>query len=266
MFVSCASENDVIFEGYSLILPAISIGNVGQLAIDLLIYNLDFKKVGYLYDHSILPLVGNDPFSSPKVPQGNLVTSAEVYKCNEKKIVVVQLRAPLAKGCRQVFCDHVVRWIKECRIKQTVLLTSCVASERLDSQIQSGPFRYLLSPETQHLNELFQTEFNWKCLEERNVEEKEMSDVFLPGGGGVSKRFYQTCLKENVPLVTLLVFCAEGNNIPDATILLHFANIWLQMKTNKANASDDPQLSEVEWRQPPSWDNLYGTSSFSSLF
>ncbi|CAB4022204.1 proteasome assembly chaperone 2-like, partial [Paramuricea clavata] len=238
MFVPCAKENDVIFEGYSLILPAISIGNVGQLAIDLLIYNLDLKQVGYLYDSSILPLVGNDPFTSPKIQQGNLVTSAEVYKCDEKKLVVVQLRAPLAKGCRQIFCDRIVRWIKECRIKQTVLLTSCIASERLDSQIQSGPFRYLLSPETQHLNEIFQKNFNWRCLEERNGEERSESDVFLPGGG-VSKRFYKTCCRENIPLVTLLVFCAEGDNIPDAMILLYFVNIWLQMKVNKHDAASD---------------------------
>jgi proteasome assembly chaperone 2 len=46
------------------------------------------------------------------------------------------------------------------------------------------------------------------------------------------KIFFHSC-RENVPLVTLLVFCAEGNNIPDATILLHFTNVWLQMKTNK---------------------------------
>jgi proteasome assembly chaperone 2 len=66
----------------SIFQPAISIGNVGQLAIDLLIYNLDFKRVGYLYDSSILPLVGNDPFTSPKTPEGNLVTSAEGAVCS----------------------------------------------------------------------------------------------------------------------------------------------------------------------------------------
>ena len=57
--------------------PAISVGNVGQLAIDLLIYNLDLKRVGYLYDSSILPLVGNDPFTSTRRQEGSLVTSAE---------------------------------------------------------------------------------------------------------------------------------------------------------------------------------------------
>lgn len=65
--------------------PAISIGNVGQLAIDLLIYNLDLKRVGYLYDSSIIPLVGNDPFTSPRMQEGSLATSAEgvvnIYEC-----------------------------------------------------------------------------------------------------------------------------------------------------------------------------------------
>ncbi|XP_028392303.1 proteasome assembly chaperone 2-like [Dendronephthya gigantea] len=265
MFVPCVSEEELIFEGYSLILPAISIGNVGQLAVDLLIYNVELKKVGYLYDSSILPVAGNNPFASPKIQEGNLVTSAEVYKCDEKKLVVVQLRAPLAKGCRQIFCDHIVEWIKKCCLKQTILLTSCIASQRVDSQIQSGPFRYLLNPVTQHLNETFQQEFGWRSLEERNDNVKGGStESFLPGGG-VSKRFYQTCCKENIPLVTMLVFCSEGDNIPDAMILMYFVNTWLKIVEKNGNV-DNSLRSKVEWRQPPSWDNLFGTSSFSSIF
>lgn len=101
--------------------PAVSIGNVGQLAIDVLVYNLSLEKIGYLYDSSILPLVGNDAFTKPGEGAGNLVTSGEgnncrssirkyvytnpfsyiilitVYMCDQKKLVVVQQRAPIAK-------------------------------------------------------------------------------------------------------------------------------------------------------------------------
>ena len=44
--------------------PSVSVGNVGQLAADLLISTLWMNKVGYLYDDSILPVVGNDPFAT----------------------------------------------------------------------------------------------------------------------------------------------------------------------------------------------------------
>ena len=42
--------------------PAVSIGNVGQLACDLLISTLNACRVGFLYDDSTAPVVGSDPF------------------------------------------------------------------------------------------------------------------------------------------------------------------------------------------------------------
>ena len=44
--------------------PAISVGNVGQLACDLLIATLDVEKVGYFCSPCFLPIVGNNPFAS----------------------------------------------------------------------------------------------------------------------------------------------------------------------------------------------------------
>jgi hypothetical protein len=56
--------------------PAVSVGNVGQLAVDLLVQNLHMDKVGYFSDDSFLPVIGNDPFASdPK--SSALMTAAE---------------------------------------------------------------------------------------------------------------------------------------------------------------------------------------------
>ena len=49
----------------------------------------------------------------------------------------------------------------------------------------------------------------------------------------IGKKILFNSCREGVPLVTLLVFCAEGDNIPDAMILLYFVNNWLQMKITK---------------------------------
>ena len=38
-------------------------GNVAQLACDLIICTLPAVRVGYLYDDSVVPVVGPDPFS-----------------------------------------------------------------------------------------------------------------------------------------------------------------------------------------------------------
>ena len=37
-------------------------GNVAQLAVDLLVTSLEMKKVGVVYDDSFLPVVGNNPY------------------------------------------------------------------------------------------------------------------------------------------------------------------------------------------------------------
>ena len=41
-----------------------SVGNVGQLACDVLISSLNAQRVGFLYDDSTVPVVGSEPFVS----------------------------------------------------------------------------------------------------------------------------------------------------------------------------------------------------------
>jgi len=42
----------------------VSVGNVGQLACDVLISSLNACQVGFLYDDSTVPVVGSEPFAS----------------------------------------------------------------------------------------------------------------------------------------------------------------------------------------------------------
>ena len=58
--------------------PCISVGNVGQLTVDLIINTLKLDRVGYLQDPGLLPLVGNDAFDhTTHTGQGHLHTAAE---------------------------------------------------------------------------------------------------------------------------------------------------------------------------------------------
>lgn len=56
-----------------------SIGNVGQLAVDLVITSLlpNCCHIGYFYDSCILPVVGNDAFTPPNGSLGQLNVSME---------------------------------------------------------------------------------------------------------------------------------------------------------------------------------------------
>ena len=58
--------------------PSVSVGNVAQLAVDLLISSLRLSRVGWLRDPALLPLVGNDAFDhTPSRRAGYLHTAAE---------------------------------------------------------------------------------------------------------------------------------------------------------------------------------------------
>ena len=51
-----------------------SVGNVGQLATDLLVTKLKPKKIGMIWHSAIIPLVGGDPYNFSETA---LTTSAE---------------------------------------------------------------------------------------------------------------------------------------------------------------------------------------------
>lgn len=88
-----------------------TIGNVGQLATDLLISTLRLSRVGFLETTAVLPCAGNDAFSHQ---QGNIALSLELYHLQQPDgqldIYVVQQRSPAAKGCQQRFAEELSEW------------------------------------------------------------------------------------------------------------------------------------------------------------
>mmetsp|Transcript_16729 Transcript_16729/g.52705 ORF Transcript_16729/g.52705 Transcript_16729/m.52705 type:complete len:224 (+) Transcript_16729:3523-4194(+) len=56
------------FEGCRLILPAVTVANVGQLTVDLLVSTLALEPVGVIEDECVLPCVGNDPYTTSVRP------------------------------------------------------------------------------------------------------------------------------------------------------------------------------------------------------
>ena len=59
-FLSVARSSET-FVMVFCVQPALSVGNAGQLAVDLLICRTAIKA-GYLEEPHVLPCVGNDPF------------------------------------------------------------------------------------------------------------------------------------------------------------------------------------------------------------
>lgn len=58
--------------------PAVSVGNVGQLAVDLLLQGLPLRRVGFLEHPHVLPCAGNDALDAPEgAPEGGHGRPAE---------------------------------------------------------------------------------------------------------------------------------------------------------------------------------------------
>lgn len=104
--------------------PAVAVGNVGQLAVDLLVSTLKMSRVGYMHTDCLIPMAGNNPYGTCKEDAEELHTPAEgyrvplshlcfslvshilivlffilstVYTSKQLKLAVLQIRAPIIR-------------------------------------------------------------------------------------------------------------------------------------------------------------------------
>jgi len=228
MFIPLGTEDaKQNFKNSALIMPSVSVGNVGQLACDLVINTLHMKKVGYFCPRCFLPVVGNNPFYTSTADKNVLSLNNEVFYSEEHNLTVIQLRSSLIKTKQNEFFNEVSKFITEFQFSKLIVLTSCHAYERSDQQIDGPALRYLASPA---LQETCQDEFkmlDWKKLEERSIGYGER-ELFLPGSGFAKDLFRESCEK-SLPVAMLMIFCSEGDNIPEAKLLADYLNQWKQI-------------------------------------
>ncbi|XP_042891164.1 proteasome assembly chaperone 2-like [Penaeus japonicus] len=222
--------------GFTLVIPSVSVGNVGQLTIDLLISSLPTKKIGIVHHPAIHAMVGGDPYN-PKSKE--VTTSADLHLVQEHSLVILQIRSPLIKHEKQKFLEELVAWCKNTGIKDVVMLASCNAYERWDSQISGTQLRYYINvPESceQMLRSVGAAE-----LEER-TDEFGKKHRFLSGAGFVQP-FMDIC---ELPVATLIKFVDEGDNRGDAYALATYLNAWKHLFKVKCL-----QMKPIHLGRPP---------------
>ncbi|XP_074644976.1 proteasome assembly chaperone 2-like [Tubulanus polymorphus] len=244
----------------TLIIPAVSVGNVGQLAVDVIISTLNAKRIGYIYTNCILPVVGNDPYAS-KVTDSSclLMTACEVFEDEQNDLVIMQQRAPFAKGKSQEYREWLLNWIKDIGFKDVIILTSCHSHMRIDQQLFGTQLRHVTSSTfPKEHKEKIMTDLNWKELEEIPPEaglDHEQSHNYMPGAG-IAKKLYESMSQENISALCVLTFCSEGDNVQDAIRLATHLNTWKNLIKDKESA----------WKIPVSWRLFYGSKSDQTLF
>ncbi|CAI7856762.1 unnamed protein product [Closterium sp. NIES-54] len=176
------------FAGSTLVLPSVSVGNVGQLTVDLLLETLlqkqhqqkqqeqqqsqggySIARVGWLEELNVLPCAGNDPYSvgvrgargmGLSAP-GSLTTAMEVYHAVPKSqstsppfadaFTIIQQRSPVALGRMEEFSRNLATWAASQAFSRVVVLSGADAQRRLPPQIDGDQFRFLLVEPSQSL-------------------------------------------------------------------------------------------------------------------
>ncbi|XP_008700344.1 proteasome assembly chaperone 2 isoform X1 [Ursus americanus] len=264
MFVPCG-ESVPDLAGYTFLMPAVSVGNVGQLAMDLIISTLNMCKIGYFYTDCLVPMVGNNPYATAEENSTELSINAEIYSLPSKKLVALQLRSIFIKYKSKPFCEKLLSWVKSSNCAKVIVLSSSHSYHRNDLQLRSTPFRYLLTPFVQKSVQTKIMSLNWEEMEKSpcipEIDDSEFC-IRIPGGG-ITKTLYDEGCSKEIPVVVLLKFVSEGDNIPDALGLVEYLNEWLQIIKP---CCDDPTKSALQWKMPSSWRLLFGSGLPPALF
>ncbi|XP_029592042.1 proteasome assembly chaperone 2 isoform X2 [Salmo trutta] len=207
MFVA-AENTPTSFKDFTLIMPAISVGNVGQLAVDLIVSTLNMCRVGYIHTDCLIPMAGNNPYATFTENANDLSTNAEVYSSPELRLAVLQIRTPIIQTKSKKFCKLMVSWIKASGFSRTVVLSSSHAYQRDDQQLLGTPLRYLQTPSMQKVTGDRLKEMEWTEMETVStfpgVTDSEQR-LYIPGGGATKGLFTDSCA-EDIPLHVVSVF------------------------------------------------------------
>lgn len=166
-YTRCARAHDVIttFEDSnsanrrkrSIVIPTVCVGNVAQLAIDLLLTGIRQRvdHVAMLRHPLVLPCFGVNPYSGQRNPQqeGRGIAShaahpMDLYRIgmseqgtgadSDAEVYVVQQRAPASTGCQAAFSVDLMAWVREAGFDEVWILGSLSAEYRKDKDLVSG--------------------------------------------------------------------------------------------------------------------------------
>lgn len=137
----------------TLILPIVSVGNIPQLATDLLIHNLHCKLIARLDDDYLYPFASPEDFIEGAVPNTSKIsTSLEIYYSDEAKITVLQQRSPVLPGYQNRFLtDLLIPFIISTEFSNVIVLNSATP----DSDLAVGPANKRIKLYSNNLASLF---------------------------------------------------------------------------------------------------------------
>lgn len=249
-----------IWPDYTLLMPICAVGNIGQLACDLIISTLLSKQecqlIGRIYSPALMAVVGPNAFCLKGPP----TTSTEVYESKKHKLVIIQQRTSYFKNLKSIYIDELVHWLKESRFDNVLVLSSSFAQCNPDTSQLGEPFSCPIRSIT---TRAFEVNERWTNLNIKPLPDKKKIKViqdgltFLPGSG-ITKPLIRACDKASIRAAFLIDFCSEGINILDCYEVVNIVDRLLnlgcgELSKSVIEAGDNEFVRTVGWVEPFSW-------------
>ncbi|GMH32825.1 hypothetical protein BSKO_00659 [Bryopsis sp. KO-2023] len=220
------------FAGSTLVVPAVSIGNVGQVCTEVILGTFGFPLVGYLNDENVLPCVGRDPFGDD---ESKLALSLEIYGAPSRQLYFIQQRAPVVPGRQREFANRLIAWAKEQGFGRVVVVGSLDAFRRKDAQINDRQLRFVATSE-----ELapWLSSAGLKELEDSVLFDDEEKDRRVSPWPLITR-----CRTEGLAACSVLAFVSEGDNLQEGVEMASLLNTLLDLGLDKSGVG--------KWRIPP---------------
>ncbi|KAJ3453037.1 proteasome assembly chaperone [Anaeramoeba flamelloides] len=223
------------FTGSTLILPAISHANLGQLTIDILLSTTQMPRVGILDHPFLLSFVGNDCTETEKL-KGQMVTPMEIHHDAEKNFSIIQQRVPIMSQRGKIFSKDFMEWIGSMNFAKVIILTGANASFRLDNMIKT-PKQIVCM----RLNE-----FENEKIVFENIDEIDPKEFEIVKNSGLLKHYYNFVKEaKGIEFISLIFFLFEGKNIIESTTCCNILNKTIQFMKFENELNN--------WKIPLSW-------------
>lgn len=223
-------------KGSKLIIPAISIGNIPQLTIDLLIHTYELERFAVLSEMFLHPFSSPIDTSTGQDDKG-IANPLEIYYSAKHNLTVIQQRSPIIKGFTDLFIkEDLLRFTLAIEPEKVILLDSSDAGllENYDSMI-----------------EIFTNE----DLLNKSLESLKISSKTQPLSSEIPYKYSKYILKlikaletSKIDLTIYVSHVYEGDNFNDAELMA--AEV---LPTILENVPTD-----LKWIKPISWLGAYG--------
>ncbi|KAF7268296.1 hypothetical protein GWI33_018564 [Rhynchophorus ferrugineus] len=229
-------ETGLKLAGFTLVIPSISIGNVPQLTVDLLIASLNLDKSISVWHPAIVNSVGSDPYN---IQSAAVSTACQLYYNDGLKLAVLQFRTTFDRRRIGIFLSDLLKAIVKLEFKKIVILSSLFDYELTNIRDKENLF-YATSGQI--------SEDIIKSVKAK-VLEKDQNGYLLISGAGLARKLYNM-LENKVECTLLVKYVSEGDNTSDSKVFLKQLLQFIPIDSSKLKITIPPSWSYINGGPP----------------